>query len=96
MSFFVSRERQSTSLLFTVIFFLFCTATTFAQRGVNYPVTTVSAASYEPNTAVAPGSIVSSFGTNLTAMTLAATDADPSTPAMGAIPICPLLVVKRG
>ena len=47
-------------------------------QGGGSTVTTVSAASYEPG-AVAPGSIVSTFGTGLAAQTIAATDLDPAT-----------------
>lgn len=46
-------------------------------QGGGSTVTTVSAASYEPGP-VAPGSIVSTFGTGLAAQTIAATDLDPS------------------
>lgn len=77
MIFFVSRERKSISPLFIICFFLFCSSITFAQQAT---VTTVSAASYEPSAAVAPGSIVSSFGNNLTTVTMAATDTNPATP----------------
>ncbi len=82
MSFSIRRERKSFSQLFTICFFLFCSSITFAQRGVNYPVATVSAASYEANAAVAPESIASSFGTNLTTVTMAATDTNPNTRAI--------------
>ncbi len=47
-------------------------------QGGGSTVTTVSAASYEPGP-VAPGSIVSTFGTGLAAQTIAATDLDPAT-----------------
>ena len=43
---------------------------------------TVSAASYEANAAVAPGSLASTFGTNLTTVTAVATDTNPNTPAI--------------
>jgi uncharacterized protein (TIGR03437 family) len=45
------------------------------------PVITVPAASYE-RVAVAPGSIVSAFGTRLATTTTSATDLDPSTPVI--------------
>lgn len=45
------------------------------------PVTTVSAASYEA-AAIAPESIVASFGTMLATTTVIATDADPNTPGI--------------
>jgi uncharacterized protein (TIGR03437 family) len=47
----------------------------------SFPVTTVSAASYE-NVAVTSGSLVSAFGTKLATTTATATDIDQSTPAI--------------
>ena len=52
-----------------------------AWQGGGSTVTTVSAASYEPGP-VAPGSIVSTFGTGLAAQALAATDLDPASPGI--------------
>lgn len=82
MIFSISRERKFFSLLFAICFLLTCATIAFAQRGANYPVVTVSAASYEANAAVAPGSLASSFGTNLTTVTAVATDTNPTTPAI--------------
>jgi len=47
----------------------------------SFPVTTVSAASYE-KAAVTPGSVVAAFGTKLATTTTIATDLDPGTPVI--------------
>jgi uncharacterized protein (TIGR03437 family) len=77
MIFSIRRERNF-SMQILAAFFLLCFSSFALAQG--YPVVTVSAASYEANAAVAPGSVVSSFGTNLATVTVAATDTDPSTP----------------
>ena len=90
MSFFVSRTYNDNpqsgigkiKQFLCLVLLLFGASFTLAQSGVNYPVATVSAASYEPNAAVAPVSVVASFGTNLATMTLAAMDTNPATPAI--------------
>lgn len=56
-------------------------ASGLAWQGGGSTVTTVSAASYEPGP-VAPGSIVSTFGTGLAAQAIAATDLDPASPGI--------------
>jgi uncharacterized protein (TIGR03437 family) len=62
-----------------IIVLLAFTATCLGQ--VSIPVT-VSAASYERNAALAPGSIASTFGTKLATTTLSATDTNPATPTI--------------
>lgn len=66
-----------------VTVFIALGAAAAAQRAVTNiaPVTTVSAASYDA-VAIAPESIVASFGTMLATTTVIASDADPNTPAL--------------
>lgn len=71
---------KSLTILWLFLATLFTLQSVCAQVNL-VPVTTVSAASYE-NAGVTPGSIASSFGTNLATTTAHATDLDPSTPAI--------------
>ena len=65
-----------------VLVFVSMFAAIHVSADVNsFPVTTVSAASYE-KAAVTPGSVVSAFGTKLATTTTTATDIDPGTPVI--------------
>ncbi len=64
-----------------ILFVITLTAITATADVNSFPVTTVSAASYE-KAAVTPGSVVSAFGTKLATTTTIATDIDPGTPVI--------------
>jgi len=88
-------------LTFIALLTLACAATVFAQTPVVASGGVLNAASFATNQGVAPGSLVSIFGTNL-ATSLAQADTIPLSTSLGAVTVmfnnipAPLLFVNHG
>jgi len=87
-------------LTFIALLTLACAATVFAQTPVVASGGVLNAASFATNQGVAPGSLVSIFGTNL-ATSLAQADTIPLSTSLGAVTVmfnnipAPLLFVNH-